>query len=135
MTTPNLYPRRSTVALRADFAASIPISWTLLTSAGYVWNTYHVAWLADKARPGPLSEIPDYFFRTIDLVKAQGWRRTSRYTARCSRPFTHFMELFGYEHALMPVGGSRQGACRARPADEASVVWAVAQARPASTPY
>ncbi|MHB8900717.1 MAG: uroporphyrinogen decarboxylase family protein [Thermoguttaceae bacterium] len=43
---------------------------------------------------------PDYFFRTIDLVLDRAGGRLSVHSELFS-PFTQFMELFGYQQALM----------------------------------
>ena len=96
---------------------------------GYIWNTYHVLRLTDKPTPGVLCEIPDYFFRTIDLVRRAVGDTVSIHGEVFS-PFTHYMELFGYEQALL---GLVTDPAKARAlldrVTEASIVWAVAQAR------
>ena len=97
--------------------------------AGYTWNIYYVPYLTGKRVPGPLSEIPDYFFRTIDLAKAQVGDEVSVHGEVFS-PFTHYMELLGYEQALMGLLTDR-GKVHAlldRLA-EAAVTWARAQAQ------
>lgn len=43
---------------------------------------------------------PDYFFRTIDMVREQAGDRLSVHSELFS-PFTQLMELFGYQQALM----------------------------------
>lgn len=95
----------------------------------YVWNTYHVPWLDGKERPGPLSEVPDYFFRTLDLVKAKVDDEVSVHGEVFS-PLTHYMELFGYEQALTTFleDPAKAHAILDR-LTEASITWAVAQAR------
>jgi hypothetical protein len=86
---------------RADFATLDPDKLDGLDDlTGYIWNTYHVPRLAGKAKPGPLSETPEYFHRTFDLVKAAVGDEVSVHEEVFS-PFTHLMELFGYEEALM----------------------------------
>lgn len=96
---------------------------------GYVWNTYHVPWLDGKARPGPLAESPDYFFRTIDLVKARVGNEVSVHGEVFS-PFTHYMELFGYEPALTSLlEDPGKALALLERLTEASAAWAVAQAR------
>lgn len=96
---------------------------------GYLWNTYHIPWLTGKAVGGPLSEVPDYFFRTIDRVKELVADEVSVHGEVFS-PFTHFMELFGYENALMNLvmDADKSHALLDR-LTEASVTWARAQAR------
>ena len=86
---------------RAEFARLDPDQLDSLDDlTGYIWNTYHVPRLAEKTHPGPLSEVPEYFFRTIDFVKAAVGDEVSVHGEVFS-PFTHLMELFGYEEALM----------------------------------
>ncbi|HRI55944.1 MAG TPA: uroporphyrinogen decarboxylase family protein [Anaerolineae bacterium] len=96
---------------------------------GYVWNTYHAPWLDGKARPGPLADPPDYFFRTIDLVKARVGNEVSVHGEVFS-PFTHYMELFGYEPALTSLlEDPGKALALLERLTEASAAWAVAQAR------
>lgn len=86
---------------RADFTTLDPDKLDGLDElTGYIWNTYHVPRLAGKMKPGPLSEVPEYFHRTFDLVRAAVGDEVSVHEEVFS-PFTHLMELFGYEEALM----------------------------------
>jgi hypothetical protein len=95
--------------------------------SGYTWGTYHIPHLAGKKIPGPLAEIPDYFFRTIDLVKSQSAGQFSVHGEVFS-PFTHFMELFGYEVALMGLLMDERKAHAFLDVFTSSVItWAVAQ--------
>jgi len=96
---------------------------------GYVWNIYHVPRLAGKTQPGPLRAVPDYFCRTIDLVRVEVGDAVSIHGEVFS-PFTHLLELLGYEEALMALLTDRAKvhALLERLAT-ASVTWAVAQAR------
>ncbi|MCX6908678.1 MAG: hypothetical protein NTY01_11620 [Verrucomicrobia bacterium] len=115
---------------RAEFSTLDPDRLDSLDDlTGYIWNTYHVPWLAEKTQPGPLSEVPEYFFRTIDLVKAVVGDDVSVHGEVFS-PFTHLMELFGYEEALM---GLMTDAAKCHALLErltvAAVAWGVAQAR------
>jgi uroporphyrinogen-III decarboxylase len=97
--------------------------------SGYTWGIYHIPHLAGKSIPGPLSEIPDYFFRTIDLVKAQSAGQYSVHGEVFS-PFTHFMELFGYEMALMGLLMDEAKAHAFLDAfTGAAISWAVAQVK------
>lgn len=117
-------------AARADFATLDPDHLDFLDDlTGYIWNTYHVPWLAQKEKPGPLAEIPPYFFRTLDLVKENVGDDVSVHGEVFS-PLTHFMELFGYENALVNflMDGAKTHAILNR-LTEASITWAVAQAR------
>ncbi len=96
--------------------------------SGYLWNIYHLPYLPEKTTPGPLRNIPAYFFRTIDLVKATVRDGISVHGEVFS-PFTHYMELFGYEPALtsLVADPGKAHALLDRLAD-ASIAWAVAQA-------
>jgi uroporphyrinogen decarboxylase len=115
---------------RADFERLDPDRLDELDGlTGYTWNIYHVPWLAGKSRLGPLSEIPDYFFRTIDLVKSQVGEEISIHGEVFS-PFTHFMEALGYEQALMSLVADRaKSHALLDRFTKASVTWAAAQAR------
>jgi uroporphyrinogen-III decarboxylase len=94
---------------------------------GYTWGTYHIPHLAGKTIPGPLAEIPDYFFRTIDLVLEQAGGEYAVHGEVFS-PFTHFMELFGYEVALMGLVMDEEKAHALLDAfTNSAILWAVAQ--------
>ncbi|RKX92934.1 MAG: hypothetical protein DRP59_04260 [Spirochaetes bacterium] len=67
---------------------------------GYFWNIYHMPNIPELTGTFLPGEIPDYFFRTLDLVKAEVWGDVSVHGEIYS-PFTHFIELMGYEDALM----------------------------------
>ena len=102
---------------------------TLDDYSGYTWGTYHIPHLAEKKIPGPLAEIPDYFFRTIDLVREQSQGQFSVHGEVFS-PFTHFMELFGYEIALMGLVMDDDKAHGLLDAfTESVILWAVAQVK------
>jgi hypothetical protein len=114
---------------RADFAAIDPDKLEGVERlTGYWWNTLHVPWL-DVALPGLMTHVPDYFLRTIRLVQAATHSEVS-INGEVFSPFTHFMELFGYENALMALldDAAKVHALLAR-LTESSVSWAVAQAR------
>lgn len=126
---PHHFPADPTKPARADFATLNPDDLDFIDDLpGYIWNIYHVPWLAGKTKPGPLSEVPDYFFRTIDLVKAELGDEVSIHGEVFS-PLTHFMELLGYQEALINLlmDGAKVHAVLDR-LTEASVTWAVAQA-------
>lgn len=123
-----LYSTRSPE--RADFETIDPDNLDSIDDfPGYVWNTYHVPYFAKKNLRGVLLEIPDYFFRTIDLVKRAVGETVSIHGEVFS-PFTHYMELLGYEQALtnLVINPAKAHALLDR-LTEASVTWAVAQAR------
>jgi hypothetical protein len=114
---------------RADFSAIDPDRLDGVEAfSGYWWNTIHVPWL-DGARPGLMTEPPDYFLDTIRhvLVATKGEVSVS---GEVFSPFTHFMELFGYENALMALidDAAKVHALMQR-LTQTSVAWAVAQAR------
>ncbi len=114
---------------RADFAALDPDRLDGLDDlTGYVWGVYHIPWLSGKAGRGPLAEIPPYFLRTLDLVREKAGDAVSMHGEVFS-PFTHFVELVGYENALISLltDAGKAHALLAR-LTEASVAWAVAQA-------
>ncbi len=114
---------------RADFAAIDPANLDGIDDlAGYVWGTYHIPHMTGKSKKGPLAEIPPYFFRSIDLVKQMLGDEVSLHGEVFS-PFTHFVELFGYEHAFMNLvlDNGKAHAILER-LTEASIRWAVAQA-------
>ncbi len=54
----------------------------------------------EPCQPDRKDYWPDYFFRTIDLVLERAGERLSLHSELFS-PFTQFMELFGYQQALM----------------------------------
>ena len=117
-------------APRADFRALDPNHLAEATRLpGYLWNVYHLPWLDGDAQSGLLRDIPEFFLRTIDLVKAQTAGKVSIHGEVFS-PFTHLMELFGYPQALL---GLATDAAKAHALlerlVESSVAWGVAQAR------
>jgi uroporphyrinogen-III decarboxylase len=115
---------------RADFATLDPDNLDSLDDLiGYTWGIYHVPHLDGKTKRGPLSEVPAYFLRTINLVQAVVGDEVSVHGEVFS-PFTHFMELFGYENALVNLLEDRDKAhALLDRLTEAAIVWAVAQAR------
>lgn len=97
--------------------------WTL-----YTWGVYHTPVLPGTA-PGLLITPPDYFFRTIDLVKERAGDTVSIHGEMFS-PFTHFMELFSYEDALMNLAlNPDKAAAILDRLTGASIAWGVAQAQ------
>ena len=116
--------------IRANFGVIDPDDLDFIDElTGYIWGTYHVPWLAQKPEPGPLAQIPTYFFRTIDRVKEMVGDEISVHGEIFS-PFTHFMELFGYENALLNflIDAPKCHALLDRLTD-AAIAWGVAQAR------
>ena len=126
---PQHYHADGSMARRADFDTIDPDNLDFIDEVpGYIWNTYHVPWIAGKPDRGPMSEVPDYFFRTFDLVKGMVGDEVSVHGEVFS-PFTHYLELFGYENALM---GLIKDKAKAHDLlerlSQASVTWGVAQA-------
>jgi len=114
---------------RADFATVDPDKLEGIEAfSGYWWNTIHVPWL-DDAPPGLMTRVPDYFLNTIRLVLAETQGEVS-VNGEVFSPFTHFMELLGYENALMALldDPGKVHALMER-MTESSIAWAVAQAR------
>lgn len=94
----------------------------------YSWGVYHTPFLPGKAS-GLLTTPPDYFFRTIDIVSARVGDTISVHGEVFS-PFTHFMELFSYEDALVNLAlNPEKAAAILERLTDASVAWGVAQAR------
>jgi len=94
----------------------------------YSWGVYHTPFLPSKT-PGLLATPPDYFFRTIDLVMARVGDTISVHGEVFS-PFTHFMELFSYQDALMNLALNPDKSCVILDRlTEASIAWGVAQAQ------
>lgn len=86
---------------RADFE-TIDLSNldTINKIRGYFWNIYHMPYITELVGDFLPGEIPDYFFKTIDIVKSGVGNDVSVHGEVYS-PFTHFIELLGYENALM----------------------------------
>lgn len=86
---------------RADFAAlALDELDSINAINGYFWNIYHrpnLPEVYDEFKPG---EIPDCFTKPLELLTAQAGSEYSIHGEIYS-PFTHFIELFGYEQALM----------------------------------
>lgn len=127
---PQTYPLDESWPTRADFMQIEPDQLEFIDDlVGYIWNTYHVPWIADKPDRGPLNQVPDYFFDTFDLVKGMVGDEVSVHGEVFS-PFTHYMELFGYEQALMGLVRNRGKAhALLDRLTEASIAWAIAQTR------
>jgi len=96
--------------------------------ARYVWGTYHVPYLMGASTDGPLLEIPPYFLNTIDKVLELVGDEVSVHGEVFS-PFSQFMNLVGYEVALMGLAVDPEKAHALLERLTPSVVaWAVAQA-------
>ncbi|HPA17600.1 MAG TPA: uroporphyrinogen decarboxylase family protein [Verrucomicrobiae bacterium] len=69
---------------------------------GYVWNTWHAPTLWDIPDRADLSDpgaYPEWFTSTVAAVRSA--RPNASVHAEVFSPFTHLIELFGYEQALM----------------------------------
>jgi len=127
---PRHYSSNGGPTRRADFATIDPEKLEGVEGlSGYWWNTLHVPWLDGAVRPGLMTEVPDYFLDTIRLVQAATHGEVS-VNGEVFSPFTHFMELLGYENALMALidDPPKVHALLDR-LTESSIAWAVAQAR------
>lgn len=125
-----VYAARPDLQPRADFSTTDPDHLDNVDQyPGYVWNTYHIPYLDGKEDAGPLRAVPDYFLDTIAAVRARVAETVSVHGEVFS-PFTHYLELFGYQDALIGLvtDEAKAQAILDRLAD-ASVTWAVAQAR------
>jgi len=74
----------------------------VLRTPGYVWNTWHIPELWDVAPEADLSDpaaYPDWFTGTLRSVQQKATDVSVH--AEVFSPFTHLMELFGYEQAMM----------------------------------
>ena len=95
------YPGGSQAPRHADFATFNPDRIeTADVYPGYHWGVYHTPRLQGTSLPGPLHEPPDYFLRTLDLIRAEVADSVSVH-GEVFPPFTHYLELFGYQQALM----------------------------------
>ena len=125
-----VYPARPELQPRADLKTLDPDHLEMIDQyPGYVWNTYHIPWIADKKDFGPMSEVPDYFLDTIDLVRAKTKGEISIHGEVFS-PFTHYLELIGYQNAIIGLVKNKEKvqALLERLTD-ATIAWAVAQAK------
>jgi len=87
---------------RADYRTVDVRDPAVLRPAGYVWNTWHAPELWDIAPDADLSDpaaYPSWFTRA--LVRTRQLAPDVSVHAEVFSPFTHLMELFGYEQALM----------------------------------
>jgi uroporphyrinogen-III decarboxylase len=102
---PQHYPSDPNKPVRADFATFDPQAeiQRIDQYLGYTWNVHvHMQDIPGKSDPGLLVDenLPDYFFGAFDQVKAQVRDELSVHGSVYS-PLTHYMELFGYENALV----------------------------------
>ncbi len=120
-------------AKRPEFSRVDPDSLGMLDDLPmYNWNVYHIPCIHGRKAPGPFSspgDIPDNFNRTIDLVRDSVGSTVSVHGEVFS-PFTHFMEIFGYEAGLMGlVDDPYRAEALLDRLSLTSTAWGVAQAR------
>lgn len=85
---------------RPDFSDFRPVDLDRVDDYSlYTWGVYHTPVLRGK-RPGLLEEVPDFMLSTVDEVIRRAGGEYSVH-AEVFSPFTHFLELFGYESALL----------------------------------
>jgi len=87
---------------RADYHNTDPEDPGTYRMAGYLWNTWHAPDLWEMARDADLSDpanYPDWFTSSLRTARDRGPEISVH--AEVFSPFTHLMELFGYEQALM----------------------------------
>jgi uroporphyrinogen-III decarboxylase len=87
---------------RADYTALDAQDPALLRLPGYVWNTWHIPELWDIDPDADLSDpavYPDWFTSALRAVQHRAANVSVH--AEVFSPFTHLMELFGYEQAMM----------------------------------
>jgi len=125
-----IYTARPELPRRADFSALDPEHMEKIDLyPGYLWNTYHIPWLEGKRDFGLLEEAPDYFMDTINLVRAKVTDQVSVHGEVFS-PFTHYLELFGYQEAIISLADDAEKAKGfLQQLTFSSITWARAQAR------
>lgn len=124
-----VYEARTDLQSRADFKSFDPETMQDIDAfTGYVWNTYHIPWIDEKPDRGPLSAAPDYFLDTIRAVRARVGDEVSVHGEVFS-PFTHYLELFGYQNAIMGLVKDKGKVLAVlERLTGAAVAWAAAQA-------
>ncbi|MCC6581132.1 MAG: hypothetical protein IT440_11895 [Phycisphaeraceae bacterium] len=87
---------------RADYQAVSADDMPGTRTLGYVWNTFHAPSLWDIPAQADLADpasYPDWF--TLPLRLARAAEPEASVHQEVFSPFTHLMEVFGYETALM----------------------------------
>lgn len=68
---------------------------------GYIWNTYHMPWLWGFERDADLTDPDSYPESFNNAIKAaKKYAGDISIHAEVFSPFTHFLELFGYQEGL-----------------------------------
>lgn len=99
---PRTYQTGHVPLTRADYQSADLSNPATYRSAGYVWNTWHAPKLWDIESQAKLSDpaiYPSWFTNT--LRKVQQLAPDVSIHAEVFSPFTHLMELFGYEQAML----------------------------------
>jgi uroporphyrinogen-III decarboxylase len=99
---PQTYRSGQTPLERADYRTVDVNNPAIYRLAGYVWNTWHMPQLWDIDPQADLfdpSAYPSWF--TSALEKVRQLAPDVSVHVEVFSPFTHFMELFGYEQALI----------------------------------
>lgn len=87
---------------RADYTCVDMTNPAVQRLPGYVWNTWHIPELWDVEPDADLSDpsaYPAWFTGALEAVQQQAPEVSLH--AEVFSPFTHLMELFGYEQALV----------------------------------
>jgi uroporphyrinogen-III decarboxylase len=87
---------------RADYATVDPDEAATFRLGGYVWNTWHAPGLWDIPLDADLTDphsYPDWF--TLALRTARSLAPDISIHAEVFSPFTHLLELFSYDQAMM----------------------------------
>ncbi|MBC8874366.1 MAG: hypothetical protein H8E44_33440 [Planctomycetes bacterium] len=87
---------------RVDYGTVDPADPATYRIAGYVWNTWHAPHLWDIPGDADLTDpaaYPDWFTRGLRTARQAAPNASIH--AEVFSPFTHLMELFGYESGLM----------------------------------
>jgi hypothetical protein len=87
---------------RADYTSVDVSDPATYRTPGYVWNTWHAPELWDIDPQADLSNpavYPEWFTKTLTTVRQLALEVSIH--VEVFSPFTHLMELFGYEHALL----------------------------------
>ena len=99
---PQTYSLGQKPLARADYTSIDVYDPVTYRTPGYVWNTWHAPelWVIDpQADLSDPSVYPAWFTNT--LIKVRQLAPDVSIHVEVFSPFTHLMELFGYEHALL----------------------------------
>jgi uroporphyrinogen-III decarboxylase len=99
---PHTYRPGQKPLARADYTSVNVSDPSTFRMSGYVWNTWHAPELWGIDAQADLSDPAVYLaWFTNTLVKVQQLAPEISIHVEVFSPFTHLMELFGYEHALL----------------------------------